>query len=130
MTALASDPPLQRMARANAALLRRASKSHAGVEAVLNLGAVVGMHQAMDWALHELNRLLDQDVLRDLLVEYERLAQDLELLEILCEEEPETTDVTELAAVLMVRLRELLARQQRVFYEPLLRLASTSPGDD
>ena len=120
-----SETPLGRMARAHDALIARVAKTTCRCpDAVLNLGAVAAMHEVIGSVLNAQNHLLDPDVLAALIDEHRRLAEDFGLLEGLRESEPESTDVEELTKALWERMAELLDRQRRVFYRPLLQLKS------
>jgi len=115
---------LAEMARANRALIHRAQRSECHCpSAVLNLGASVASLSTHASCLFELNRLLDEVVLDELLAERHSLADDLELLESMSEANTQSPDIEPLAAALLSRIEKLLAREDRVLYRPLLRLA-------
>lgn len=116
------------MAKANRALIRRAQRTDGRrLSAVLDLGATVASLSARASRLFELNRLLEEAVLDELIDARRSLAEDLDLLESLSEASSKSPDIEPLATALVRRIVKLLEREERVFYEPLLRLAvSTS----
>jgi len=115
---------LAEMARANRALIHRAQRTDCHCpSAVLNLGASVASHSTQASSLFELNRLLDEAVLDELLAERRSLADDLDLLESLSEASPKSPDIEPLATAILGRIEKLLEREDRVFYQPLLRVA-------
>lgn len=118
------DTRLLEAEKAHRALIRRARRTTCHCpDAVLNLGATIAAHAAHASYLGELNRFLDESVLEELAVEHRRLADDLDMLESLAQSESESPDVEPLASALVGRIQELLEREQRIFYQPLLRLA-------
>ncbi len=128
MNASGVDTRLVAAARAHRALIGRArSTTCACPDAVLNLGATIAAHSAHISYLSELNRFLDQSVLDELAAEHRRLADDLELLETL--DRSNSPDIGALASALVARIQELLDREERIFYQPLLRLAASDEID-
>lgn len=118
------DRRLTEMAKANRALLRRARRSSCHCPAaVLNLGVSVGSLATQTACVVDLNRFLDQTVLDELSRARGRLAEDLELLDALSETGPDSSDVESLSRALLGRIRDLVEREDRVLYQPLLRLA-------
>lgn len=114
--------------RAHRALIARARRTSCRCpDAVLNLGATIAAHATHAAYLSELNRFLDDLVLEELSVEHRRLADDLELLDSLARSTPDSPDIEPLASALVERIQALLEREQRIFYQPLLRLAA---GDE
>ena len=115
---------LAEMANANRALIQRAQRTDCHCpSAVLNLGASVASLSTQASCLFELNRFLDEAVLEELLAERRSLADDLDLLESLSEASPESPDIEPLATAILRRIEKLLEREDRVFYQPLLRVA-------
>lgn len=94
---------------------------------MLNLGATIAAHSAHISYLSELNRFLDDSILDELAAEHRRLADDLELLEAL--DRSNSPDIGPLASALVVRIQEVLDREERIFYQPLLRLATSDETD-
>ncbi len=119
------DARLAEMARVHGTLIERARRTTCHCcESVLNLGAAVASHAACTTWLHEQMRILDEAVLEELSGERRRLADDLDLLESLEESSPGSPDIETLATALVIRMQQLLERERRVLYQPLLRLAS------
>lgn len=115
---------LAELANANRALIHRAQRTDCHCpSSVLNLGASIASLSAHASCLPELNRFLDETVLDELLAERRSLADALALLESLSETSPESPDIEPLATALVRRIEELLEREDRAFYQPLLRLA-------
>ena len=113
------------MAKTHGALIRRARRTDgANFTAVLNLGASVAALAAHASSLRELNRFLDRTVLDELLAERRQLAEALDFLENLTESSAASPDIEPLAAALVRRIEKLLDREDRAFYQPLLRLAA------
>ncbi len=122
------DSRLVEAERAHRALIVRAERTSCRCpEAVLNLGATIAAHAAHLSYLRRLNRFVDELILEELSVDHRRLAEDLELLESLARSAPDSPDIEPLASALVERIRALLEREQRIFYQPLLRLAQ---GDE
>ncbi|MCP4203224.1 MAG: hypothetical protein GY769_14975 [bacterium] len=118
------------MAKANRALIHRAQRTDCHcASAVLNLGASVASLSTRASCLFELNRFLDEAVLEELLAERRSLADDLDLLESLSEANSTSPDSEALATALLGRIENLLAREDRVLYQPLLRLAERQAED-
>lgn len=112
-----------RMASAHRALVERARQTGCDCpDAVLNLGAALAAHAAFESGSVELSRFLEDAVLEELFAEHGSLAEDIELLENLTLTDPRSSDIEALAAALVVRMRALLEREERLFYEPLRRL--------
>lgn len=125
------DPRLSEMARANRSLLRRARRTRCRCpSAVLNLGNSVASLATYAACVVELNRFLDEAVLDELLSARRRLADDLDLLETLSEASPDSPDSESLARALLDRIERLVEREDRVLYQPLLRLAVSDAGAD
>ena len=80
--------------------------------------------------LFELNRFLDHAVLEQLLAERRSLADDLDLLESLSEASSKSPDIEALAIALLGRIEDLLEREDRVLYQPLLRLAESTESTE
>ena len=130
MTEPGLDRRLTELARTNHALLRRARRTRCGCpSAVLNLGASVAALATHRACVVELNRFLGDATLAELASERRRLAEDLALLDDLSQTGSESPDVAALAAALLRRIRTLVEREDRVLYQPLLRLA-VSAGDE
>jgi hypothetical protein len=128
VNASAVDDRLVEAARAHRALMGRAQRTTCHCpDAVLNLGATIAAHTAHISYLRGLNRFLDESMLVELAVEHRRLAEDLELLESL--DRSDSPDIGPLACALVARIQQLLDREQRIFYEPLLRLAASDEAD-
>lgn len=122
---------LAEMAKANRALIRRAQRTDCHCpSAVLNLGASVASLSTQASCLFELNRLLDEAVLEELFAERRSLADDLDLLESLSEASSKSPDIEALASALLDRIENLLEREDRVLYQPLLRLAESAVSAD
>lgn len=118
------DARLIEAERAHWALLRRARQTMCHCpDSVLNLGATIAAYETQTAHLRELNRFLDDSVLDSLAAEHQKLAEDLELLESLALSKSGSPDVEPLSEALIERIQELLEREQRIFYRPLLRLA-------
>lgn len=118
---------LVELANAHRALIERAERTDGQNPAtVLSLGASVTSYFEQASSLFALNRFLDETVLDELLAERCGLAADLELLQNLCEANPESPDLEPLAIALRGRIADLLAREDRVFYRPLLRVSVSS----
>lgn len=118
------DRRLTEMAKANRALARRARRTRCPCpSSVLNLGAAVATLATHAACVEDLNRFLDETVLEDLLGERRRLADDLELLDGLAQRGSDSPDVLSLAGALLERIAALVELEDRVLYQPLLRLA-------
>ena len=94
---------------------------------MLNLGATIVAHAAHISYLRELNRFLDDSILEELAIEHRRLADDLQLLESL--DRSGSPDIGPLASALVTRIQELLDREQRILYQPLLRVAASDDAE-
>jgi len=124
------DARLTEMADTTRALIHRAQRTDCRCpSAVLNLGASVAAIPALASCLFELNRFLDEALLDELLAERRKLADDLDLLERLSEASATSPDIEALATALVRRIESLLEREDRVLYQPLLRLAQTAAED-
>jgi hypothetical protein len=116
---------LAEMAQAHRMLLERAlNTSASSSSAVISLGSDVAAHVSSTAALREDNGVLDRMVTAELDGEHSRLAEDLCLLETLNEANPGSGDVETLTSALLNRIQNLLEREQRMLYQPLLRLAT------
>lgn len=123
------DDRLAEMARVNRVLIHRAQRTDCHCpSAVLNLGASFTSASSQASCLFEFNRFLDEAVLDELLAERRSLAADLDLLESLSEASSASPDIEPLAAALVSRIEKLLEREDRVLYQPLLRLAVSANG--
>lgn len=119
------------MAKANRALIVRAQRTDCPCPAaVLNLGAAVASLSTHASCLFELNRFLDETVLDELLSERRNLADDLDLLASLSEANSKSPDIEPLATALLSRIENLLEREDRVLYQPQLRLAKSAVTED
>lgn len=124
-------------------LLRRAAREHRRLErqiaasddldpaAILTLGSAVLLHGLFEEAhLFPAHRLLDPSV-RDLLAaDHEQIGDSLALLEELIAAPAPGADLPSLAAALVDHLRRHVARDARVLYRPLERLAAAPSRDD
>lgn len=115
------------MAETNGVLIERARRTDSGCpSAVLNLGAAVAALYNQACSAVEINRFLDQAVVDELLAGRQSLAHDLDLLDSLSEATPKSPDVEPLSTALLQRIERLLEREDRVLFQPLLRLAESS----
>jgi len=117
------------MARCHRELIEQAtavSPRHLGE--VLALGARVVAHTAAEGELFALNRLLEEVVLVQLVAEHRCIAEDLRFLTGLVDSNPDSPDIQALSSALLTRIRQLLAREDRGFYQPLLRLLASPSG--
>ncbi len=120
---------LARLASLHASLTRRARRSTCGCpDAVLNLGAALAPYATLQPDLLELGRFVDDSVRETISVTHRKLADDLELLENLNDSNPDSGDTRLLAEVLGDRILELLEREERAIFAPLLRLSAASGG--
>lgn len=118
------DARLAEMADANRALIDRARSTDGHFPAaVLELGAAVASLSQNASGLFELNRFLDEELLDELRAERRSLADDLELLKSLSVPNSKSPDIEPLATALVLRIEKLLEREDRILYQPLLRLA-------
>ena len=123
---------LARLARAHAALLHRAGRTHhESAEAVQNLGAALVFHDVVMQLLPEpyLN-VVDEGVIEQLSSEQQSLSQNLEHLQSLCDSDPSSSDIETLAAALLERMRNHLDRSERAIYVPLKRFFPEPNEDD
>lgn len=98
------------------------------VGAVLNLGAAVLLHGALErLAVLPSLHLLDPAVVRELEVEHARLADDLRTLGELWRTSPTSPDVRSLSEAIFRHLREHLRRDARMLYGSLARLQDLCP---
>ena len=117
-----------RVARAHVRLARRLAAAPPNPADVLDLGTAVVLHGALErrWLL-SLRPMLDKAAIAQLDEEHERLEDDLDLLESIVEANPDSPDVASLCTALLERLRDHVARDERVLY----RLApSARTGSD
>ncbi len=122
---------LAEMAKANRTLIHRAQHTDCHCpSAVLNLGASVASLSTHASCLFEFNRFLDQAVLEELLAKRRNLADDLDLLENLSATSSQSPDIEALATALLGRVEDLLEHEDRVLYQPLLRLAESAVSAD
>lgn len=91
-------------------------------DTVLALGTAVLFHGILEegWLL-ELNPLVDPAVVVDIGLQHQHLAEDLELLESLLTAEPASPDLEPFAQALLARLREHIARDERLLYTSRVR---------
>lgn len=130
MSSNAVDKRLLEAEKAHRALIGRARRTTCHCpDSVLNLGATFATHTAHTSHLRELNRFLDESILEELAVEHRHLADDLALLESLAQSAAESPDVEPLATALVTRIQGLLDREQRILYQPLLRLAASDEAE-
>ncbi len=114
------------LANANRLLISQAQQTDCQCpSAVLNLGASITSLSTLASCLYEHNRFLDEAVLDELLLERRSLADALDLLKTLSEANSESHDIEPLASALVGRIEEFLEREDRAFYQPLLRSASS-----
>lgn len=108
---------VSRVTRAHVRLARRLAQARPRPADVLDLGTAVILHGALErrWLL-ALRPMLDQAAIAQLDQEHERLDDDLELLESILDASPDSPDVGPLCAALLERLREHVARDERVLY--------------
>jgi len=118
---------LAEMARVHRALIERARRTDRDrPSAVLDLGVSVAALSAQACSAFEQNRFLDEAVLESLLAERRSLAEDLDLLASLSAANPRSPDIEPLSTALLHRIEELLEREDRVLFQPLIRLAASS----
>jgi hypothetical protein len=106
-----------RVARAHVRLARRLAEARPRPADVLDLGTAVILHGALErrWLL-ALRPMLDKAAIAQFDQEHERLDDDLDLLESIVEANPDSPDVASLCTALLERLREHVARDERVLY--------------
>jgi len=93
------------------------------VQAILVLAAAVLLHGELEPAhLGAVLRFVDPAVLDELASEHANLAQDVDCLRELRDEDPESADTQLLAAAIRQRLLSHLQRDERILYQPLRRL--------
>lgn len=117
-TASREDQALvSRVTRAHLRLARRVAEARPTPADVLDLGTAVILHGALErrWLL-ALRPMLDKAAVAQLDEEHERLEDDLELLESILDTTPDSPDVSPLCAALLERLREHVARDERLLY--------------
>ncbi len=120
---------LARIAGAHHRLAERAGAlDAASPPAVLDLGAAVLFHGELErqW-LFARHPLLDPAVIEQLTAEHDQLALDLETFDSLWHADPESHDVPALSGSLLSRLRDHIARDERVLYQVPGRLALARP---
>jgi len=124
--ALAGTPEM--LAGLHARLVHRIGETGpAAVASILDLGMVARLHGVLEQVVsHLAHPLLDAGVVAQLQQEHEWLAEHLELLESLWRAEPESADLPPLAAAVLERLTEHVARDQRLLYDSP-RLRATAP---
>ncbi len=99
------------------------------VPAVLDLGAAVLLHGMLEHELDSLRHPLLDDVVRaQLQREHDEFAEDLELLDSLWRQEPSSSDLASLSAAVLERLKQHLAKDQRMTYDPLERRQVSDPN--
>ncbi len=103
--------------RAHGRLARRLAEARPEPREVLGLGTAVVLHGALERrVLLAQSPVLDQAAVAQLDEEHARLEEDLELLESILEASPDSPDVGPLCGALLERLREHVARDDRVLY--------------
>ena len=107
------------LARAHHGLAKRVRAADALTPGtVLDIGAAVLFHGAVERELlFPLNPLFDPEVQNEYAGRHTKLADDLALLESLVETSPDSPDVEILSSVLLSRLKEHLAQDDRLFYQ-------------
>lgn len=99
------------------------------VTTVLDLGSAVLLHGMLEKELEwHLRGLLDQAATEQLQREHEEFAESLELLNSLWRQEPDSPDLAPLSAAVLVRLRQHVAKDQRMMYDPLDRQPRPAPA--
>ncbi len=108
---------VSRVTRAHVRLARRLAEARPSPADVLDLGTAVVLHGALErrWLLSR-RPMLDKAAIAQLDQEHERLDDDLELLESILDASPDSPDIGPLCAALLERLREHVARDERVLY--------------
>lgn len=111
-------------------LLSRAAETPAAdVAAVLNLGAAVLLHGSLEPThLGVVWSWVDPAVRVELEREHQALAEDLDFLSELVENDPDSEDLLVTTAALRTRLTEHIERDDRTLYAPLARYAEL--GDE
>lgn len=106
------------LARTHHAIARRiAAADDLPPRGVLDLGAAVVFHGAVERELlFPLNPLLDFELQAEFAAKHAELAEDLMLLESLLDTDPGSPDVQILSSALLARLKEHVARDDRLFY--------------
>jgi hypothetical protein len=108
---------IRQLADAHHGLARRvASAADLSPRAVLDLGAAVLFHGAVERELLFPLSPLEFEVQAEFVARHAQLADDLALLESLIETDPDSPDVAILASALHARLKEHISRDDRVFY--------------
>jgi hypothetical protein len=114
---MADRPLVALVTRAHGRLARRLAEARPEPRDVLDLGTAVILHGALERRLLLApSPVLDQAALAQLEEEHARLEDDLELLESILETNPDSPDVAPLCTALLERLRDHVARDDRVLY--------------
>ena len=93
------------------------------VQAILVLATAVLLHGELEPAhLGAVLRFVDPAVLNKLASEHADLAEDVDCLSELHDDDPDSADTRLLAAAIRQRLLSHLKRDERVLYQPLRRL--------
>ena len=101
------------------------------VQAILVLAAAVLLHGELEPAhLGAVLRFVDPAVLSELAREHAELAEDVECLRELRDEDPDSPDTRLLGAAIRQRLLSHLERDERVLYGPLRRLQGSDAGHE
>jgi hypothetical protein len=116
---------LSKLTGAHSALLEHCRRVESpSVDVALSLGAAVRIHQVMVELIPEpLRSLTDEGIAAELGLEERSLAENLDYLGSLSEAEPDSPDVSELAAALVERMRQHLERSHRALFGPLEHLS-------
>lgn len=122
---VADAPLVALVTRAHGRLARRLADARPEPRDVLDLGTAVILHGALERrVLLAPSPVLDQAAVAQLDEEHARLEEDLELLESILEANPDSPDVGPLCRALLERLREHVARDDRVLYRLALSVRS------
>ena len=93
------------------------------LQAVLNLGAAVLLHAALEPAhLRRVLALIDPAVLEELQDQHVQLEHDLRFLRELAEGDPHSEDLELMTSAVLERIRSHIERDQRTLYGPMARL--------
>lgn len=97
------------------------------VQAILVLAAAVLLHGELEPAhLGAVRRFVDPAVLDELANEHADLAEDVDCLRELRDDDPDAPDTRLLAAAIRQRVLSHLERDERVLYRPLRRLQDST----
>ncbi len=140
MDSSAKESVLDEAARQHCGLIEKAAATRGeDVAAVLNLGSAVALHGLLERAvIYPANTYISAAVVRHLIADHERLAEELGCLDELSRlpspdgSPPAVDDGGDLRAMsraVLARLRSHLEHDERVLYRPLVSLSLISAAE-